>query len=173
MRGKKDQLPRGRKQESCDCNRHLLQTEKNRRCRTAPAEESREEKHGGQRPGIAVPGRGSLGVRRSPIGSSHFRPNVHKKQDSKQGRDSGSGCLVAGCSWHRVVLLWRLSERHPQENNGQDGTEYSDYVKGEADARSAHGQHGEGRGRNRTGTPGQVHDTQGGGAASPVRFAHP
>src|SRR5690349_1713040 len=67
MCGKKDELTRCREQQPGDRNDHFLQMEKDGRGCSASAEESREEKHGGQRPGVATPGRGSLCVRRSPI----------------------------------------------------------------------------------------------------------
>src|SRR5215472_11369709 len=137
---KKDRFPQNRKQEPADCGRGFLQMKKNGRRCSAPAEQARKEKHGGQRPSVSGPRRRSLGVSGSPIGSANLCSYVNKKQNRERDRNSDSRCFAAGYRG-RIFFLMRLPKWHSQKHDGEQSTSRSDNVQEQADMRSAKREH--------------------------------
>src|SRR5467141_1246301 len=133
----KYQFTRCRKQHSSHSDRYFLQSKKNCRCDSTPAEQACEEKHGGQRPDVTAPRRRSLCVRRSPVGSPNLCSYVHKKQNSEQNRGAASRSFGFRC-WRIGIAFTRwLAEGHPQEHQRECDANCSDDIEKRREVRRA------------------------------------
>src|SRR6266850_7102118 len=169
----KYQFPRCRKQHSSHSDRYFLQSKKNCRCDSTPAEQACEEKHGGQRPDVTAPRRRSLRMSRSPVGSPNLCPYVRKKQNSEQNRYTAPRYFDVRSGRSGIFFMQWLAKGHPQKHKRQRSANCPDDIEKQRDVRRARRQHSERRGRNCAGAPSQIHDVQSRGAALSIHFAYP
>src|SRR6266850_2151089 len=169
----KYQFTRCRKQHPCYSDRYFVQSKKNCRRDSTPAEQACEEKHGGQRPDVTAPRRRSLRVRRSPVGSTNLCPYVRKKQNSEQNRYTAPRYFDVRSGRGGIFFMQWLAKGHPQEHKCQRSANCPHDIEKQRNVRRAHRQHGERRGRNCANAPSQVYDVQSRGAAFSIHLAYP
>src|SRR5229473_8288792 len=109
----KYQFTRCRKQHSSHSDRYFLQSKKNCRRDSTPAEQACKEKHGRQCPDVTAPRRRSLRVRWSPVGSANLCPYVGKKQNSEQNRYTAPRYFGFRSVRSGIFLMQWLAKGHP------------------------------------------------------------